>query len=280
MGRPEPVGSVGVSAPPLRAGVQAGMHRWAAAPPPDILVSGMSPAGPQQSTPRRGPGRPRIRPVDEERALVLTAARRVFASAGFEGATIEAVAREAGVPRPTVYDHFGGKSGLFEAVVQDAVETMSGLLDAALHGDPDVPWPEIVRRSYAAAFTLAEEHADAVAVLIHAGAGMGGARRRVLASLAERARVEWSRLGVDIGAGGEITATMLYGMAEAVALRYAEEGGDRDALIDLLTEFTIGGLIRLGEEKPEVLKAINRPRAPRRARPGHGRSGRSAADRR
>lgn len=239
----------------------------------------MSGAGPQQSAPRRGPGRPRIRPVDEERALILGAARRAFASAGFEGATIEAIAREAGVQRPSVYDQFGGKSGLFEAVVKDAVETMSGLLDTALHGGSDVPWPEIVRRSYAAAFTLAEEHADAVAVLLHAER-MEGARRRVLASLAERARVEWSRLGVDLGAAGEITATMLYGMAEAVALRYAEEGGDRDALIDLLTEFTIGGLVRLGEEKRDVLRAVSRPRTPRRARPGHGRSGRSAADRR
>ena len=48
---------------------------------------------------------------------VLAAAERAFLAGGFGAVTMDAVAREAGVSKATVYAHFHGKEELFGAVV-------------------------------------------------------------------------------------------------------------------------------------------------------------------
>ena len=48
---------------------------------------------------------------------VLAAAERAFLAAGFGAVSMDAIAREAGVSKATVYAHYGGKEELFGAVV-------------------------------------------------------------------------------------------------------------------------------------------------------------------
>jgi AcrR family transcriptional regulator len=55
-------------------------------------------------------------------ALVLAAARRAFLASGFGAVSMDAIAREAGVSKATVYAHFGSKEDLFGAVVADVAE--------------------------------------------------------------------------------------------------------------------------------------------------------------
>ena len=55
-------------------------------------------------------------------ALVLRGARRAFLAAGFGAVSMDAIAREAGVSKATVYAHFGSKEDLFGAVVADVAE--------------------------------------------------------------------------------------------------------------------------------------------------------------
>ncbi len=50
--------------------------------------------------------------------LILDAAVRTFLAVGYEGASMEAVAAEAGVARRTVFNQFGSKEGLFGAAVE------------------------------------------------------------------------------------------------------------------------------------------------------------------
>lgn len=58
--------------------------------------------------------------TDQTRASILAAARELLAaSEGFSGFTIDAVARQAGVARMTVYYQFGSKVGLLEALSDD-----------------------------------------------------------------------------------------------------------------------------------------------------------------
>ena len=54
--------------------------------------------------PRR-PYAPRMAP-EQRREQVLDAALRVILELGYSGVSIEAIAREAGVTRPVIYDHF------------------------------------------------------------------------------------------------------------------------------------------------------------------------------
>jgi AcrR family transcriptional regulator len=60
------------------------------------------------------------------RAQLIAIATRLFAAHGYEGTSIEAVLREAGVSRGSLYHHFAGKEALYEAVLED-VETKVGM---------------------------------------------------------------------------------------------------------------------------------------------------------
>jgi AcrR family transcriptional regulator len=60
----------------------------------------------------------RAEQVERNRELVLDAARRVFLDRGYAGATLEAIAEEAGFSKGVVYSQFAGKSDLFLALLQ------------------------------------------------------------------------------------------------------------------------------------------------------------------
>ncbi|HEY0449779.1 TetR/AcrR family transcriptional regulator [Actinophytocola sp.] len=61
-------------------------------------------------------GRRRLRPEDR-RALILTAGATEFAAAGYDRATMRAVATAAGITTPVLYDHFPSKAELYAALV-------------------------------------------------------------------------------------------------------------------------------------------------------------------
>ena len=59
---------------------------------------------------------PRGHSPDKE-AQILTGARSVFIEHGFEGASIDEIARAAGVSKPTLYRYFADKRSLYSAIV-------------------------------------------------------------------------------------------------------------------------------------------------------------------
>lgn len=64
---------------------------------------------------------PRLRraeQVERNRGLVLDAARRVFLERGYAGATLDAIAEEAGFSKGVVYSQFAGKPDLFLALLE------------------------------------------------------------------------------------------------------------------------------------------------------------------
>ena len=68
-----------------------------------------------------GPGRPKDL---GKRAAILEAAKRLFSNEGFNGASMDQIAAEAGVSKLTVYSHFGDKEALFSAAVRAKCEEM------------------------------------------------------------------------------------------------------------------------------------------------------------
>ncbi len=89
-------------------------------------------SAPPSSVPSRaaGPGRPKDL---AKRAAILEAAKKMFVQHGFEGASMDQIAAEAGVSKLTVYSHFGDKESLFVAAVKSHCETQlpSSLFDTA-----------------------------------------------------------------------------------------------------------------------------------------------------
>lgn len=76
----------------------------------------MSASSPEQ-TPAKlaGPGRPKDL---GKRAAILEAAKQMFTAHGYDGASMDQIAAEAGVSKLTVYSHFGDKMTLFGAAVR------------------------------------------------------------------------------------------------------------------------------------------------------------------
>lgn len=57
----------------------------------------------------------------QKRATILAGATEVFRLEGFEAASMDRIAEVSGVSKRTIYNHFGSKDALFEAVVEALV---------------------------------------------------------------------------------------------------------------------------------------------------------------
>jgi AcrR family transcriptional regulator len=80
--------------------------------------------------------RPRGRMTAAERREQLVGiSRGLFAERGFDGASIEEVAARAGVSKPVVYEHFGGKEGLYAVVVDREVRRLLGMMQDSLQAE-------------------------------------------------------------------------------------------------------------------------------------------------
>jgi len=86
---------------------------------------------------RRGGDTPTRRRLsgDERRESLLDAALQVFAERGYEGASIGAIARQAGVSKSLIYEHFPSKLELHLAVLQRHGRELEERLERALAGE-------------------------------------------------------------------------------------------------------------------------------------------------
>jgi AcrR family transcriptional regulator len=73
------------------------------------------------------------------REQLIEIARGLFADRGFDGTSIEEIAARAEVSKPVVYEHFGGKEGLYAVVVDREVRQLLEMMQASLtSGHPRV----------------------------------------------------------------------------------------------------------------------------------------------
>jgi AcrR family transcriptional regulator len=199
--------------------------------------------------------------VAEQRTLVLLAARQVFAAHGPQGATIEQIARQAGLTRQAVYELFGDKTALFDEVVAEVGELAYQTLAEPGSGDADLDLKSWARKNYANMFTFVAEHPDALPVLQEAERAGTPALTRLRSRLAEvytaASRQRWAAFGIEAGRADTALVTMYFAMTEAlVNLSWNGDPPDREAIIDLLTEFTIGGVLRLYSQTPDVIDRV------------------------
>lgn len=71
----------------------------------------------------------------ERRAQLLEVGLSVFAQLGFEAASIEEIAKRADITKPVVYEHFGGKEGLYAVIVDREVQRLLERISSALDAD-------------------------------------------------------------------------------------------------------------------------------------------------
>jgi len=109
-------------------------------------------------------GKTRVRMTGKERRQqLLDVGRSLFAERGFEATSIEEIAARASVSKPVVYEHFGGKEGLYAVVVdremQRLLERVTGALTA---GHPR----ELLEQAALAFLSYIEDETDGFRILI------------------------------------------------------------------------------------------------------------------
>ncbi|MFD9127896.1 TetR family transcriptional regulator [Kitasatospora sp. NPDC059571] len=84
---------------------------------------------------RGGRGGGRVRMTGKQRReQLLEIGRSVFAERGYDGTSVEEIAERAGVSKPVVYEHFGGKEGLYAVVVDREMQLLLDMVTGALTG--------------------------------------------------------------------------------------------------------------------------------------------------
>jgi AcrR family transcriptional regulator len=111
--------------------------------------------------------------------------RIIFAKRGYEAASLEEIADRAKVSRPVLYEHFGGKEGLYAVVIDREMEYLvRRIVEAISVGSPR----ERVQAAALAFLSYVKDHPDGFAILTHDApvTAAGGGMSSLLNDLAER----------------------------------------------------------------------------------------------
>lgn len=99
----------------------------------------------------------------QRREQLLDIGRTLFATRGFEGTSVEEIAAKAGVSKPVVYEHFGGKEGLYAVVVDREMRQLLDMVTGALTaGHPR----ELLEQAAFALLDYIETYTDGFRILV------------------------------------------------------------------------------------------------------------------
>ncbi|KII00565.1 TetR family transcriptional regulator [Streptomonospora alba] len=109
----------------------------------------------------------------QRREQLLQIGRELFAERGFDATSVEEIAARAGVSKPVVYEHFGGKEGVYAVVVDREMQTLLEMIAESLTAD--TPRGKIENAALAL-LRYVEEYSQGFRILArdsHAASGTG-----------------------------------------------------------------------------------------------------------
>ena len=99
----------------------------------------------------------------ERREQLIRVGRSAFAELSFDGASVEEIAARAGVSKPVVYEHFGGKEGLYAVVVDREMTRLEQVItDSLSHGRSRAR----IEQAVIALLTYVEDETDGFQILM------------------------------------------------------------------------------------------------------------------
>ncbi|MBC7633057.1 TetR family transcriptional regulator [Aeromicrobium sp.] len=165
-------------------------------------------------TTRRTPGRPASGDTADRRSAILDVARAHFAAKGFRGASMRAIAREAGVDVSLISHYFGDKSRLLVATMELPVDPVDKIRSVIADG-PD-GMAERLLRTFIESW---DPHHEVFSALVRTALGSDDAHAPML-EVARNVLVA-SLLEVLVGEERELRASLIASQLIGMAtLRY------------------------------------------------------------
>lgn len=192
----------------------------------------------------------------QRREQLITIGRQLFAERGFDGTSVEEVAARAKVSKPVIYEHFGGKEGLYAVVVDREVRALLERITAALTaGHPR----ELLEQAALALLDYIEEEPHGFQVLTARQAPVlapAGTFSSVMNDVAHQVEhilgAEFTRRGLDPRLA-ELYSQALVGMVALVGQWWREARRPKKEMVAAhLVNLAWNGLSHL-EAKPELL---------------------------
>ena len=161
----------------------------------------------------------------ERREQLLAVGRSLFAERGFDGTSVEEIAARADVSKPVVYEHFGGKEGMYAVIVDREVQALLGALTGALEkrGHPK----QLVQRAALALLGYIEDAPDGFRILVRDSpvAQATGTFSSLIGDVATQVEgllaAQFKKRGLD-PAVAPIYSQMLVGMVALTGQHWAE----------------------------------------------------------
>ncbi|MDP9801215.1 AcrR family transcriptional regulator [Arcanobacterium wilhelmae] len=169
----------------------------------------------------------------ERREQLIGIARALFAGHGYDAVSIEEIAANAGVSKPVIYEHFGGKEGLYQVIVDRETQAVGALLADSL--GPDIAPRAALERAIYGLFDYIDANPDGFSLLIHQspnardGAGFSTILSDIGDYLTSLLTPYFTQLGLNDDAA-PLYAQMLAGLVGLTGQRWASvrEPGKRE----------------------------------------------------
>jgi Transcriptional regulator len=190
----------------------------------------------------------------QRREQLIATGRSLFAERGFDATSIEEVAARAKVSKPVVYEHFGGKEGLYAVVVDREVRSLLDRVTNALTaGHPR----ELLEQAALALLDYIEGETDGFRILVRESP-VGSASGNFSSVLNDVAHQVEHILGAEFKTRGfdpklaELYSQALVGMVALTGRWWLEVRKPRkDMVAAHLVNLAWNGLSNL-EAKPEL----------------------------
>ena len=160
----------------------------------------------------------------ERRKQLIGIGKKVFAERGYEAATVEEIAASAKVSKPILYEHFGGKEGLYAVIIDREIETVVRQIFEAIDKGSG---RERTEKAASAFLRYIEDDPDGFSILCHDSpvAISGGGMSSLLSTVAERVNGVFTEMLKEAGYPAEaapIYAHALVGMVTLVGQWWME----------------------------------------------------------
>jgi AcrR family transcriptional regulator len=182
-------------------------------------------------------------PAAERREQLLDIALEVFAHNGYHETSMNALATEAGVTKPVLYQHFASKHELFARVLARTGDRLHAAI-AERSAGVDTP-RQRVEAGFAAFFHFFDEHPDAFGVLYGSSLGSTAEFKREARRVQDTFIAMVARLiTVDDGEDAIVLAAGINGISEGMVRHWMHDGRRRsaDEMAALTSRLAWGGL--------------------------------------